>query len=166
MAIFNEAVALVLHHEGGYVNDPDDRGGETKYGISKRAYPDLDIANLTVAEAEGIYFRDYWVAINASSMPPPVALMTFDAAVNMGIRRAARFLQKEAQCTPDGIVGPQTLKAVTAAYRADPQGFCKGLYTRRQSFYERLKTFAKFGRGWSRRNQEIYEEALKWIEIS
>ena len=61
MAQFLEIVYDTLDHEGGYVNDPTDPGGETNYGISKRAYPKIDIKALTKHEAVKIYYKDYWV---------------------------------------------------------------------------------------------------------
>lgn len=80
---FAAALELLLHFEGGYVNDPNDAGGETKYGISKRAYPNLDIASLTKSDAAEIYLRDYWDACRCSEMPEPLSLSVFDYAVNI-----------------------------------------------------------------------------------
>lgn len=166
MDIFKTALELILKHEGGYVNHPDDPGGETKYGISKRAYPDVDIKGLTVEEAGEIYYKDYWCKVGCDDLPEPVALMVFDAAVNMGIRRASKQLQRQAAAKPDGVVGPMTIKAVRNAYRTSGEGFLHGLYKRRQDFYESLKTFNTFGRGWTRRNKETLEEAIGWINNS
>ena len=166
MDIFSHALDLVLEHEGGYVNHPEDPGGETNYGISKRAYPDLDIANLTKDQAGEIYYQDYWCPIQGDSLPDPVALMTFDAAVNLGIRRASRMLQRAAQAYPDGYVGPNTIRAVTEAYRGSEELFLAELADRRIAFYKRLKTFPTFGKGWTNRTLKTLEEALEWKEIS
>jgi lysozyme family protein len=166
MDIFKTSLDLVLKHEGGYVDHPSDPGGETKYGISKRAYPDVDIKNLTVEQAGEIYYKDYWCKLQCDSLPEPVALMVFDAAVNMGVRRAARQLQRASIAAPDGVVGPMTIRACRIAYRASPEDFLKELRDRRQAFYEKLKTFNTFGRGWTRRNKETYEEAIGWINNS
>ena len=57
---FDEIIEVVLEHEGGYVNDPHDAGGETNFGIAKRWYPDVDIKNLTKEQAKKIYHQDYW----------------------------------------------------------------------------------------------------------
>ena len=82
---FDSAVEFVLQREGGYVNNPKDRGGETNYGISKRSYPDLDIKNLTREQAKEIYRKDYWQAIDGDKIADPkAALVAFDAAVNHG----------------------------------------------------------------------------------
>jgi hypothetical protein len=89
--IFNEAVEFVLRWEGGYVNDPNDPGGETKYGISKRAHPDLDIKNLTLDEAKNIYYNDYWLKADCDHYFFPANYLMFDTSVNMGISRANDF---------------------------------------------------------------------------
>ena len=88
------AIDRVLGREGGYVNDPADKGGETKFGISKRAYPNLDIKNLTQMQAAEIYKRDYWDAINADQLPENIREMAFDAAVNQGVSWTKEALKK------------------------------------------------------------------------
>ncbi len=89
---FNIAVKFVLDWEGGYVNDPNDPGGETNYGISARAYPDLDIQNLTVDQAKAIYRRYYWDAINLDSVSYPLNFVAFNCCVNCGASVAKRLL--------------------------------------------------------------------------
>ena len=96
---FKKAFKLVIGHEGGYVNDPSDPGGETKYGIAKRSYPDVDIKNLTLEQAEEIYYRDFWKfkkldLDRVAEFSPEAAIELFDTGVNMGIVRAAKFLQE------------------------------------------------------------------------
>jgi len=117
---FERAVDLVLKHEGGYVYDPDDPGGETKFGISKRSYPDEDIKELTVERAKEIYWKDFWVPNRYEEIEyEPLAVKVFDVAVNLGSRRANMLLQ-EALCDIgqlvdiDGIIGPQTLTATNS----------------------------------------------------
>ena len=113
MANFNEIIEKILKSEGGYINDPDDSGGETKYGISKRAYPDVDIAGLTIDDAKLIYKRDYWTAINGDWIESDgVAEQIFDMAVNAGVKRATELAQKITGAYIDGIFGEQTLQAV------------------------------------------------------
>ena len=116
---FNKAVEKLLELEGSYVNDPADPGGETKFGISKRSYPDLDIANLTRDEAIEIYRRDWWEKYGYGRIEyGPLAEKVFDLAVNMGPRKAHGFLQVAVilsggkNINADGIIGPKTLKAV------------------------------------------------------
>lgn len=88
----DQALALVLKFEGGYVNDPDDPGGETKYGISKRSYPNVDIRNLTPELAGTIYQNDYWGPAGCAHLTPGMAVVVFDSAVNVGVRRAVEWL--------------------------------------------------------------------------
>ena len=91
MTNFDRAVAIILHLEQGYVNDPDDPGGETKYGISKRTYPNEDIKNLTPERATAIYRADFWLP-ECEVLPWPLALYVFDVSVNSGATRARSFL--------------------------------------------------------------------------
>ena len=91
MADFNTAVALVLKHEGGLVDNPQDPGGLTNFGISKRAYPSLDIANLTVEDAKAIYQRDYWAPFMEQEVDQRVANAALDTAVNQGQSVAQQF---------------------------------------------------------------------------
>ncbi len=88
MSDFGAAFNFLLAREGGYVNDLADPGGETKYGISKRAHPDLDIKNLTVQQAADVYQRDYWTPAGCDQLDQPAALAVFDTAVNVGVQRA------------------------------------------------------------------------------
>ena len=94
---FDEAVEVIFKHEGGYVDDVMDPGGETNMGISKRAYLDLDIKNLTSDQAKRIYYEDYWVRSKARDVPKGLRLIYFDMVVNMGRSRAVKivlFLRK------------------------------------------------------------------------
>jgi len=109
---------MVLKHEGGYINHKNDPGGETNYGISKRAYPDVDIKNLTVDGAKELYKRDYWDRIKGDDLPAGVACVTMDYAVNSGTSRASKALQGACGIrNGDGIIGPHTLSAVWVTTR-------------------------------------------------
>ena len=113
MADFNKAIEKTLVNEGGYVNDPSDRGGETNYGISKRSYPNVDIQNLTVAGAKEIYKRDYWDRLRADEIDSQqVAFELFDTAVNMGVRTASKLIQSCVASHPDGVIGNMTLQNI------------------------------------------------------
>ena len=113
---FSEAIEIVLKHEGGYVNDPDDPGGETNYGISKRSFPKYDIKNLTEEDAKDIYKRHYWDVSKAQKLKDELRLDYFDMCVNMGQRTAVKCLQKATNNAPgtkiavDGRIGPNTIK--------------------------------------------------------
>lgn len=91
---FDTSMEFVFHWEGGYVNDPKDPGGETKYGISKRWHPEVDIKRLTADEAKEIYYKEYWVPAGCEGLPMPLCAVVFDTAVNMGVGQAKIFLRK------------------------------------------------------------------------
>ena len=93
---FDEIIEVVLHHEGGYVNDPDDPGGETNFGIAKRSHPDVDIANLTKDGAKEIYKEHYWDKNKVESLPEDLRHIYFDMCVNQGKGRAVKILQRAA----------------------------------------------------------------------
>ena len=117
MKSFKEIIEKVLHHEGGYVNDPKDLGGETKYGITKRFYPDVDIKNLTIEQATEIYKKDYWDKNKVESLPQNLWHIYFDMCVNMGKRTAVKVLQRAAvnkgrDIEVDGGLGPMTIGAL------------------------------------------------------
>ena len=114
-ANFEIAIEKTLVNEGGYVDDPQDRGGETNFGISKRAYPNIDIKNLTVAGAKEIYKRDYWDRVRANEITSQeVASGLFDTAVNMGVRTASKLLQGCIDAHPDGVIGNVSLQKINS----------------------------------------------------
>ena len=102
---FETAFRFTLGHEGGYVNDPRDPGLETKYGISKRSYPAVDIKALTLEQAQAIYKRDYWQQASCERMPPKIAVAVFDAAVHHGPKIAIKLLQRALKVADDGEYG-------------------------------------------------------------
>lgn len=155
MNIFDYALDFVLEHEGGYVNDPKDPGGETIYGISRRAHPEAWAGGRpTKATAATIYRRDYWAACRCDELPPAVAVVLFDTAVNCGNKAAVRMLQRALNVKDDGVLGPVTI------------GRCKGmdqhviasqLADQRIAHYRALATFPRFGKGWLRRVDEVIQ---------
>lgn len=122
---------FIVSVEGGYVHHPSDPGGETKYGISKRAYPDVDIINLTEGEAMQIYVNDYVNPVMAEVTDPRMQAMVSDAAVNHGLSRALDW----AKAYP-------TIELFTA---------------KRIRFYTNLETFGTFGRGWMNRMAKVMD---------
>lgn len=145
---FDRAFDKVIGHEGGYVNDPRDPGGETKYGISRRAYPNLDIRNLTLDQAKGIYKRDYWDRCLCDQLPGLLRFHIFDAAVNSGVKQAAIWLQRAVGANADGIVGPRTIAAARAA---NPERVVAHMTGQRLDFMADLKNWPVHGRGWAKR---------------
>lgn len=155
---FDSACQFVIAEEGGYVNNPQDPGGETKYGISKRQYPTRNIPKLTVGDARQIYFEDYWLPSRCPDLPPAVAMALFDSAVNAGSAQAVKWLQAAVHATQDGIVGPDTLRR---ADEADPLLTAQDVLARRLAFYGSLSTFPTFGLGWCRRVLRLHSLILK-----
>ena len=157
---FRYAVEMVLQHEGGYVNDPADPGGETKYGISKRAYPHLDIRNLTREEAIAIYRRDWWDRYRMGEIEDfAIASKVLDVFVNVGPIQGATIVQRALHACGrrhviiDGIIGTQTITAINdvkpremllAAIRAEAAAYYRQLI-------ERNPNLKKFERGWLNR---------------
>jgi len=113
---FDTAVAFLLAQEGGYSADPDDHGGETNWGISKRAYPNLDILTLTKKDAEEIYRRDYWKKVRGDELPEPLGLVLFDWAVHSGTVTAILSLQRILGVKIDGKFGSETKQSAVSAH--------------------------------------------------
>lgn len=158
MTAFDEAFRIVVGHEGGYVDDPADPGGRTKYGISQRAFPNLDIAALTLEDAKRIYYENYWLKAHCHIMDPGLALVCFDAAVNNGVGQAARWLQAALGVTVDGVIGPNTRKALA---EANAEEVLTELHASRIFMMAGLSTWKNFGRGWSRRLARLPYQAAK-----
>lgn len=148
MTNFEQAFQLTVGFEQGYVNDPKDPGGETKFGISKRSHPSEDIANMTLDRAKEIYLRDYWKPLGCELMPIPVSLCVFDAGVNCGIGRAAKWLQEAVGADADGKVGPKTIAAI-GGY--DPRLVGVMVCASRLLYCASLPGWQTFGKGWAKR---------------
>lgn len=165
---WTECLKIILHHEGGYVNHPKDPGGETNLGVTKRVYEEFggtkSMKDLTIEDVTPIYKKNYWDRVKGDSLPSGLDLCVFDFGVNAGTGRAAKYLQNMIGATPDGGIGPMTLKAVDAyVAKHGVDGAVKNYQEARQGYYERLKTFETFGRGWTRRVNETTDSALKMI---
>jgi lysozyme family protein len=145
---FDDAFDRLIGHEGGYVNDPNDPGGETKWGISKRSYPHLHIGTLTREDARAIYKRDFWDRIDADRMYDGVAFQCFDFAVNSGIGTAVRYLQRAVGVADDGRWGPVSRAAAAALPESDTIMRFLG---ERLDFMTRLNNWQFHGKGWARR---------------
>jgi lysozyme family protein len=151
------AIDAVLEHEGGYVNDPNDPGGATKWGISSRAYPDMDIAELTKEDARDIYVNDYWMPMRCDELPSGLDLLVFDAAVNQGQGAAAIMLQQAVGARVDGIIGPRTMDNVQMG---NPEAAIRELVALRATRYGNISTFPRYGLGWMRRLADMHQRAL------
>lgn len=145
---FDLAFDRLMGHEGGYVNDPKDPGGETQWGISKRSYPKLKIRDLTRAEAKEIYRADFWDRVHADHLHDGVAFQAFDFAVNSGIPTAIRYLQRALGVADDLYFGPVSQAAAEKMSETDT---IMRLNAERLDFMSRLTGWPRFGRGWARR---------------
>jgi lysozyme family protein len=148
---FDQIFDRLIGHEGGYVNHPDDPGGETKYGISKRSYPYLDIRKLTRDEAKTIYRKDFWEPLHGDALHDGVAFQLFDFAVNSGIDTAIRYYQRALGVADDGHFGPKSLAATQAMSESDQ---IMRLCAERLDYMRRLSTWPTFGKGWAGRIAE------------
>jgi lysozyme family protein len=148
MTPFEKALEFVLAREGGYSNDPNDPGGETKYGICKKYHPELDIKNLTIRQAGEIYRREYWDPNRCDELPYWAALAVFDTAVNMGKAHAQVCLQKTARVPDSGKNGAELYRIIQ---RMDPQEGMADYISYRLVRYAGLAGWQHYGRGWARR---------------
>ena len=158
---FDKALEFVMRWEGGLVDNPDDSGGVTSFGISKRAFPGLDVENLTKEQAVEIYRKEYWDRCKCDSLPGRVALVVFDEAVNQGCRAAACDLQEACGAVVDGVVGHLT---VLSANTVDEAELVKAVIAERMERYRKtVLTHPEsevFVEGWQNRAEACLEEAL------
>lgn len=161
MANFDEAMKVILRHEGKYSNDSNDPGGETNYGISKRSYPNLDIKNLTVEQAEEIYKRDFWDANNLERIQSDaVATKIFDMCVNMGSKRGIELAQRAVSevgqsINEDGRMGPVTYNNINSL---PEEVILRAIKNQAISYYRaivaRKPSMSKYINSWLKRAEE------------
>tara|TARA_A100001201_G_scaffold96860_1_gene83637 strand:- start:497 stop:973 length:477 start_codon:yes stop_codon:yes gene_type:complete len=154
---FDDIIEVVLHHEGGYVNDPDDPGGETNFGIAKRSHPDVDIANLTKDGAKEIYKEHYWNRNKVEDLPEDLRHIYFDMCVNQGRGRAVKIMQraanaKGADLVVDGGMGPKTIAAMDGVELQRVRAYRVKYYA---DLVTRKPDLEKFYFGWFRRALEV-----------
>lgn len=174
---FKKCLEVILHHEGGYVDHPKDPGGATKYGVTiytaKALKLDVDkdgdvdkndVKLFTPEIVEPVYKRNYWDKVNCDNLPEGLDLCVFDFAVNAGTRRSAKYLQAMVGAYKDGAIGPKTLEKVNEFVETHGlESSIKTFQDMRLRYYQRLRTFKTFGRGWTRRVKETTEEALGMV---
>jgi len=161
---FDAALKAILHHEGGFVNHPSDPGGMTNLGVTKKVWEEwvgheVDekaMRALTPELVGPMYKAKYWDKIKGDDLPEGVDYAVFDAAVNSGPGRAAKWLQSCVGVEPDGGIGPKTLAAVAAF---DPKELVEDYAKRRLSFLMDLPHWGTFGKGWGRRVAEVQNTA-------
>ena len=165
---WEKSLALVLKSEGGYVNNPADPGGMTNLGVTKAVWEEwvghpVDekiMRELTPERVAPLYKRKYWDACNCDNLPLGIDYLVFDFAVNAGVGRSAKTLQTAIGCVPDGAIGPNTMAAIN---KADPKSLIDKFSTAKTNFYQSLKTFSVFGKGWLRRVDETKKNALEML---
>ena len=165
---FRDALKHTLKHEGGFVNHPQDPGGMTNLGVTKKAleaylrHPvsEEDMRSLTPDDVEDFYRSGYWMKAKCDKMPSGVDYAVFDTAVNSGPKKAAILLQNTLGVVPDGIIGPKTMKAVEGADQVD---LVLDYIWEREKFLRSLSTFPVFGKGWLARLRGVRNVSLKAI---
>tara|TARA_R110002096_G_scaffold148161_4_gene308689 strand:+ start:673 stop:1185 length:513 start_codon:yes stop_codon:yes gene_type:complete len=165
---FDKCLKMLLSHEGGFVNHPDDPGGITNLGVTKKVYDEWtgresteqEMRDLTPDDVGPIYKKNYWDRIKGDSLPSGLDWACFDWAVNSGSGRPAKAVQRAVGATQDGAIGPATIGLIM---EKDPKFIIEYVHDVRQDFYKSLKTFETFGRGWTRRNKETLHQALEML---
>lgn len=145
---FDKALKIVLKHEGGYVNHPDDPGGETNFGITKKVAEANGyfgaMKDLPLEVAGKIYFTQYWQPAKCEILPWPLSLYVFDASVNQGVGAAVKMLQKTLGTVQDGIFGVTTKRL---AMESSEWHWAKYMAIRAQR-YQGTRGYDTFGTGW------------------
>lgn len=162
---FEKALALVLEHEGGYVNHPKDPGGATNKGVTQAVYDayrkmrgrgPMSVKFITGEELRAIYKFQYWDKVHGDFLPVGLDYAVFDFAVNSGVTRASKYLQAVLGVAQDGQIGAKTLAAIHSS-----TAVINALCDRRMGFLRNLKTFLTFGKGWTRRVTDVRAYALE-----
>jgi len=156
---FERSLALVLQHEGGYVNHPSDPGGRTNLGVTQRVWEDYvghkvdeaEMRSLTKEMVSPLYRKEYWDAVHGDKLPCGADYLAFDFAVNAGSFRCIKTIQRALNITADGVIGPVTVKAIQDTNAED---FINNFSAAKESFYRGLTTFPTFGKGWLNRVAE------------
>ncbi len=168
-ALAELAIRHVLDVEGGYVDNPYDRGGKTKFGISQRQYPHLNIQALTLDQAIEIYRKDYWIQYDCHNLPPAFGVFLFDSVVNHNPKTAVRFIQRALRITSDGIIGPHTLGAARRA--SVMPGFDEIFamaFTYRADYYHDLmvanRSQERFALGWFKRLFKLQKFIIEEVQ--
>ena len=162
---FEESLAHVLKHEGGYVDHPKDPGGATNLGCTKKVWEEWvghevtkdDIKALTIADVSPLYKARYWDKCRGDDLPRGVDFAVFDLAINSGVGRASKLLQRAVGVAADGAIGPATLAAVADA---NPRELATKICELRLAFLQALPTWETFGKGWGRRVKETEKTAF------
>lgn len=162
---WDRAFDMVIVHEGGYVDHPSDPGGATNLGCTKAVWQEYvghevtkqDIKELTKEDVKPLYKKRYWDALHGDALPSGLDYCLFDCAINSGVGRAAKFIQQIVGVTADGAIGNNTISAIS---QISPITLINEFSDKRQSFLESLPIFGTFGKGWTKRVQEVRNKSL------
>jgi lysozyme family protein len=165
---FEKSLALVLKHEGGYVNNPKDPGGMTNLGVTKKVWDayighvstEAEMRGLTPALVGPLYKKLYWDISRCDELPSGVDYAVFDFAVNAGVSRSIKVLQSALGVTQDGQIGPATL---TKLVGVNAKELLNQFSQSKTNFYKSLATFSTFGKGWLNRVASVQTEAATMI---
>ena len=160
--------AMVLKHEGGFVNHPKDPGGMTNLGVTRtnwELYLDHDVTEadmraLTPEMVKPFYKKNYWDRIRGDELPSGVDYAAYDLAVNSGTGRAAKYLQQIAGVTADGVIGPRSMEAIK---NCDAEDVVDEICNMRMDFLKNLNTFDTFGKGWTIRVNDVKAKATEMV---
>ena len=166
MSRFEDCLARILKHEGGYVNDPLDSGGRTNLGVTQRVWEEFvghpvteaDMKALTPEKIAPMYKLKYWNPSYCEVLPKGLDYVVFDFAVNAGTGRSVKTLQQAIGCVADGVIGPKTMALVK---QVPARQMIIRFSEQRRMFYKSLKAFETFGRGWLRRTDECESKAIE-----
>ena len=168
--LFKRADERVSVHEGGYVNHPKDPGGATDRGVTQRVYDAFrqrngmtsrDVRLMTDGERVAIYRGSYWLPIKGDQLPPGVGYVVYDGAVNSGVSQSVKWLQRALGVKVDGVLGPATLAA--AQQDPDHDALIVRICERRMAFLRALRTWKTFGKGWTRRVQDVESDGRNMV---
>jgi lysozyme family protein len=165
---FEQCLALVLKHEGGYVDHPKDPGGATNLGCTKKVWEEWvghevtkdDIKALKIADVAPLYKARYWDKCRCDDLPFGVDFSVFDLAINSGPARASKYLQTACGANADGVIGPATLSLVNSQ---DPLSLLQKINDNRLQFLQSLPTWETFGKGWGRRVAEVKSASTSMV---
>lgn len=163
---FDACFAMIIKHEGGYVNHPKDPGGMTNLGVTWRVWQEYTgkpatetiMRSLTKEMVKPLYKKNYWDKVRGDELPSGVDYCVFDIAINSGPNRAVKLLQRALGVKEDGLLGPQTLQKVLDA---NPRELVQDICEKRLDFLRSLPTWPTFGDGWKNRVDEVEETAFK-----
>jgi len=163
---WEQCFALVLKHEGGFVNHPKDPGGMTNLGVTRTNWElfldhdvtEADMRARTPEMVKPFYKKNYWDRIRGDELPSGVDYAAYDLAVNSGTGRAAKYLQQIAGVTADGVIGPRSMEAIK---KCDAEDVVDELCNMRMTFLEGLGTFETFGKGWTIRVNDVKAKATE-----